>query len=117
MRDEPLAVTVRSGQNEGTTILVLQGPLTLHNTFDFQKELAGHTPPLLIVDLTGSPYMDSAGLGLLMNSYVSAQKNGRRLMLAGANERIRALLETTKVNLILKNYPTAAEAEKSVVSG
>jgi anti-anti-sigma factor len=68
---------------------------------------------LLILDLTDSPYMDSAGLGLLMNYYVSAEKNGRKLLLAGANERIQALLQMTRVNLILRNYPTAAEAEAS----
>jgi anti-anti-sigma factor len=114
MRDAPLAVTARSGLHEGTTILVLQGPLTLQNSFDFQNDLSQHKPPVLILDLTESPYMDSAGLGLLMNCYVSAEKNGRKVVLAGANHRIHALLEMTRVNLILKNYATAAEAENSV---
>jgi anti-sigma B factor antagonist len=113
MRDEPLTVTAKSGLHEGTTILVLQGPLTLQSSFDFQNDLAQHKPALLVLDLTESPYMDSAGLGLLMNYYVSAEKNGRKLLLAGANHRINALLEMTKVNQILKNYPTAADAEAS----
>ena len=113
MRDAPLAVTSKSGLHEGTTILVLQGPLTLQNSFDFQRDLAELKPAVLILDLTESPYMDSAGLGLLMNCYVSAEKNGRKVLLAGVNERIRALLELTRVNLILKNYPTVAEAEAS----
>ena len=114
MRDEPLAVTAKSGLHEGTTILVLQGPLTLQNSFDFQRDLAQQKPPVLIIDLTESPYMDSAGLGLLMNCYVSAEKNSRKVLLAGANQRINALLEMTKVDLILKNYATAADAEASV---
>jgi len=113
MRDEPLTVTLAKGRGEGVTILLLKGPLTLQNTFDFQQDLAQHKPAVLIIDLTESPYMDSAGLGLLMNGYVSAEKNGRKFLLAGANERINALLQTTKVHLILKNYPTAAEAEAS----
>jgi anti-sigma B factor antagonist len=111
MRDAPLTVTAKSGQHEGTTILTLKGPLTLQNSFDFQNDLAQHKPAVLILDLTESPYMDSAGLGLLMNCYVSAEKNGRKVLLAGVNERIRALLEMTRVNLILKNYATVAEAE------
>jgi anti-anti-sigma factor len=114
MRDEPLTVTAAPGSSEGLTILRLAGPLTLQNTFDFQQELLQHKPAVLILDLTESPYMDSAGLGLLMNYYVSAEKNGRKLLLAGANERINALLQTTKVHLILKNYPSAADAEASV---
>jgi len=113
MRDEPLAVTAKSGLHERTTILVLQGPLTLPNTYDLQRDLSEHKPPVLIFDLTGSPYMDSAGLGLLMNYYVSAEKNGRKVLLAGANQRILAVLESTRVDLILKNYTTAADAEAS----
>jgi anti-sigma B factor antagonist len=114
MRDEPLAVTTRNGLHEGTTILMLRGPLTLQNTFDFQNDLVQHKPAVLIIDLTESPYMDSAGLGLLMNCYISAEKNGRKVLLAGVNERIRAMLEMTRVHLILKNYATAADAEASV---
>jgi anti-anti-sigma factor len=114
MRDEPLTVSAAPGSSEDVTILLLKGPLTLQNTFDFQQELARHKPAILIIDLTESPYMDSAGLGLLMNGYVSAEKNGRTLLLAGASERIQALLQMTKVHLILKNYPTAADAEASV---
>jgi hypothetical protein len=49
-----------------------------------------------------------------MNCYVSAEKNGRKLLLAGANQRIHALLEMTRVHLILKNYTTAADAEASI---
>jgi anti-anti-sigma factor len=113
MHELPLTVTAATGSGEGVTILVLHGPLTLQNSFDFQRDLAQHKPAVLILDLTDSPYMDSAGLGLLMNYYVSAEKNGRKLLLAGANERIQALLQMTRVNLILKNYPTAAEAEAS----
>jgi anti-anti-sigma factor len=113
MRDEPLTVTAMDGKGDGVLVLALQGPLTLANIFLFQEEIARHEPRLLIVDLTESPYMDSAGLGSLMNAYVHAQKNGRRLVLAGANMRVNALLELTKVHLILKNYATVAEAEAS----
>jgi anti-anti-sigma factor len=113
MRDEPLTVTAAPGSSDGVTILQLHGPLTLQNSFEFQRDLAQQKPSVLILDLTDSPYMDSAGLGLLMNYYVSAQKNGRQLLLAGANERIQAVLQMTKVHLILKNYATVADAEAS----
>lgn len=114
MRDDPLVMTANPGQHEGVTILSLTGPLTLQNMFGFQQEIQQHKPQLLIFDLSHSNYMDSAGLGSLMNCYVAAEKNGRTVLLAGANDRIQALLETTKVNTILRNYPTAAEAEASI---
>lgn len=112
MRDAPLTITADS-RRDGVIVLSLNGPLTLQNIFAFQEEVARREPQLLIIDLTESPYMDSAGLGSLMNAYVHAKKNGRKLVLAGANMRVNALLETTKVHLILKNYATIADAETS----
>jgi anti-sigma B factor antagonist len=120
MRDAPLSVTATNGTRDGVTVLALDGPLTLPNIFTFQETVgqheqpvAQHEPQLLIIDLTHSPYIDSAGLGSLMNAYVHAQKSGRTLLLAGANLRVNALLEMTRVHLILKNYATVADAEAS----
>lgn len=67
--------------------------------------------PCLILDLSGVPYMDSAGLGVLMNGYVSAQNNHREFLLTGVNERVQALLEMTKVDRILRIYQSVESAE------
>jgi anti-anti-sigma factor len=114
MRDEPLTYTFTDTKPEGTTILKLDGPLTLSAMFTLQDELRSRKPQAMIVDLSNSPYMDSAGLGLLMNTYVSAQGHGRKLVLAGANERILSLLEMTKVHAVLKNFPTVEAAEAAL---
>ncbi len=113
-RDLPLSYTVIPGQHQGTTILRLSGPLILGNIFDFQKDFREMKPGALILDLTDSPYMDSAGLGLIMNYYVSAERSGRRLLIAGANDRINALLGLTRVSLLLRLYPTVADAEADI---
>jgi len=68
----------------------------------------------MVFDLSGVPYMDSAGIGILINYYVSAEKNGRRMALAGANERVEALLELTKVRNLLRTFGTAEEAVEHV---
>jgi anti-sigma B factor antagonist len=82
--------------------------------FGFQNEFRANTPQVMIVDLSESPYMDSAGLGLLMNYYVSAEGHGRKLLLVAANERITAVMQMTKVDKILKNFPTVDAAEASL---
>ena len=114
MLDQPLTHSFTNGKSEGTTILKLVGPLTLSTMFGFQNEFRSNTPQVMIVDLSESPYMDSAGLGLLMNYYVSAESHGRKLLLVGANERIQAILEMTKVQQILKNFPSVEAAEASL---
>ena len=111
MRDESFTYTSRDGTQGNTIIMKLAGPLTLTNLFAFQHELTTTHPETLILDLSGVPYMDSAGLGVLMNCYVSAEKHGRKFALAGVSERILALLELTRVNTLLKIFPTVEQAE------
>jgi anti-anti-sigma factor len=69
---------------------------------------------VMIVDLSETTYMDSAGLGLIMNYYVAAADHGRKLLLAGMNDRIKALLEMTKVLGVLQTFPSVAAAETSL---
>lgn len=114
MRDEPLTHSFTAGERDGTTILKLSGPLTISTMFGFQDELRAVKAKVLIIDLSETPYMDSAGLGLIMNSHVSAQDQGRKLLLAGVNERVKALFEMTKVQAVLTSFPSVAEAEASL---
>jgi anti-anti-sigma factor len=109
--DGPLSYSRSNGAREGVVVLTLDGPLTLRNIFAFQADLAVNPPSVMIFDLTKVEYMDSAGIGVLINYYVAAQKHGRRMTLVGANKRLDALLEMTKVKELLKNYATVEAAE------
>jgi anti-anti-sigma factor len=101
MLDKELSYTTSTGAKEGTVILTIDGPFTLSNIFQLQTELRTLKPARLIMDLTSVPYMDSAGLGVVMNYFVSAQAGGRKFLLVGVNDRVRALLEMTKVDSVL----------------
>ncbi|WP_035348983.1 STAS domain-containing protein [Edaphobacter aggregans] len=114
MDDAPLTYSRATGEREGLVVIKLTGPLTLKNIFEFQKNLAADPPQLTVFDLSDVPYMDSAGIGVLINYYVSAEKHGRRMALAGVNERVEALLDMTKVRNLLRSFPTTAEAEAQV---
>ena len=111
MLDKELSYTLSDGAKPGTTILTIEGPLTLGNMFKLQAEMRTLKPECLIMDMTGIPYMDSAGMGVIMNYYVAAQGGGRKLFLVGVNERVRTLLEMTKVESVLKMYPTVDAAQ------
>jgi anti-sigma B factor antagonist len=104
---EPLPST----NNEHAYRLV--GPLTLNNIFAFQEVLRQQSVTT-ILDLTGVPYMDSAGLGVLVNSHVSHQQRGQRLILAGVNERVLALFKLTKVDTVLEVVPNMDAAHRAL---
>jgi anti-sigma B factor antagonist len=109
MSDAALTIAIDS-PSPTATILTLVGPLVISHLFQFQTSLRAQTSSVIVLDLTGVPYMDSSGLGAILNGYVSAQKNGRRLVIAGLNSRVRALFELTKVDSVLKSYATREEA-------
>lgn len=112
LNDGPLTIERGDGKNPGTRIFRLNGPLTLRNLFELQTQLRGAAlPPLTILDLSAVPYMDSAGMGLVMNHYVRCQTNGTKLVVTGANNRVLDLFKVTKVDTVLPLAPSIEIAE------
>lgn len=112
LTDSPLTIDRRDGKNAGTRVFCLSGPLTLRNLFEFQTELRSADPtPLTIIDIAGVPYMDSAGMGLVMNHYVRCTTRGTKLVVTGANSRVMDLFKVTKVDTVLPLVATVDEAE------
>jgi anti-sigma B factor antagonist len=114
MSAEPLTLESVVGQAPGCRILRLTGPLTLNNLFEFQNTLRSDPPQALILDLTAVPYMDSAGMGAIINYFVSSQRHGRKLVVAGVNGRVLELFRMTKVEGLLTMKPTVTEAERAI---
>ena len=113
LNDGPLTIERKEGRNPGTQVFSLVGPLTLRNLFELQSELRRATPPpLTVIDLTEVPYVDSAGMGLVMNHYVRCQTRGAKLVVVGANNRVLDLFRVTKVDKVLPLVPTLDEAEE-----
>ncbi|MBS1805727.1 MAG: STAS domain-containing protein [Acidobacteria bacterium] len=112
LNDGPLTIDRADGKNAGTRIFRLNGPLTLRNLFELQSELrTAALPPLTVIDLSQVPYMDSAGMGLVMNHYVRCQTNGTKLVVSGANSRVMDLFKVTKVDTVLPLAPSIEAAE------
>jgi anti-sigma B factor antagonist len=114
MRDAPLQLETVPGSAPETIIVRLNGPLTLTNLFGLQDQLRSLQVKHTILDFENVPYMDSAGLGAVVNFYVSSERRGQTLALAGVNGRVLALFEQTKVNQVLSFYTGTDEAEAAI---
>jgi anti-sigma B factor antagonist len=112
MPDAKLAIQSKPGIREGTLILVLNGPLTLSNLFEFQSLVRASEAQSLIVDLSAVPYVDSAGIGCLVGGHISHQRNQRRFSLVGVNDRVRTILNITGVESLFPIFATIDQAEK-----
>src|SRR6266496_5561743 len=110
MPDLPLEVNVVPHENASFRVLRLNGPLTLSNLFDFQSIVRAADTRSTIVDLTGVPYVDSAGIGCLVGAYLSHQRNNRKFILVGINDRIRNILKITQVENVFSIHNSIEDA-------
>jgi anti-sigma B factor antagonist len=67
----------------------------------------------VIFDLSKVTKVDSAGLGKIVNCLSRLKLAGGALYLAGVSEMVAGLLKLTKVDRLVKVYPTAQQAAQS----
>jgi len=116
MRMDEIQVQATTGRG-GVRILKLQGSLTLNSTFDFQSAARRETTGAIIVDLSGVPYMDSAGLGAILGVLASCERTRRRFAIAGAPERLQTLFRVARVDTLLPAFASVEEAETRLSAG
>jgi anti-sigma B factor antagonist len=111
MQPDPITVEILPGKSGGTRIIRITGPVTLQNFFQLQDALKKEHPQVTIIDLSGVPYMDSAGMGAIINYYVSAQRRGEKVIAAGTNYRVLELFKLTKVDSLIPLADSVEQAE------
>jgi anti-sigma B factor antagonist len=67
----------------------------------------------LLLNLGNVNYVDSAGLGEIVQSYATVNKNGGSLKLLHVTKRIKDLLSITKLLTVFETYDSEAEAVTS----
>jgi anti-sigma B factor antagonist len=64
----------------------------------------------LVVNLADVVYIDSAGMGTLVDATMAARKSGGQLKLASIPRKVRDLLEATNLFRVLEVHPDEAAA-------
>jgi anti-anti-sigma factor len=114
MPKDQLDYSFQTTSNPRCTVLTLQGGLTLSHIFELQNQLRDLDTDLLILDCTALEYMDSAGLGVVVNFYVSQSNTGRKVAIVGVSERVWALFTSTRVDQFFPRFPSVEAAVSSV---
>jgi len=87
------------------TILTITGEITLSAGGDVQlkdkiQSLLQQGRRKILLDLGNVSYVDSAGLGQLVQATVTASKNGAKLKLLNLTKRLNDLLVVTKLSTV-----------------
>jgi len=106
-----------SDPKNGPHILRLCGPLILTTLAEFQSRVRADQSHNLILDLTDVPYIDSAGIGALVGTYVRHQRDENGLSLVGVTDRVHQALKIAHIERFFRFFDTLGEAQaKNVVS-
>jgi len=97
----------------GVTVLDLEGQLTFTSGAEMgrlvQALLVGGATQL-VLNLEGVSYIDSAGLGAMVEAFTVARHNAVNLKLLNPTERTRHLLEITGLAQIVETFDSEAAA-------
>lgn len=111
---EQVQVEGRPGARPELRILRLAGPLNLVTVPGFLDVIRAEKSPAVILDLSGVTMLDSAGVGSLIQTFISFQKEKRKLALVGLSDRAKSVLELTRVAKLFPIYESAEEAESKI---
>jgi len=74
-------------------------PSTFHCLFDLLPENLRYSSH--IIDLSGVPYMDSMGLGMIVTHFVGCKNRGIQLTITGVGPRVHELFKIAHVDSLL----------------
>lgn len=107
------AITVETRERPGALVVEVAGEVNLHSSpqlLTSLRELAARHPKRLVIDLAGVSYMDSSGLGSLVDVKRRVERHGGRLTLAGLQPRVRSVFEIAQLHRFFNIAPSVAEA-------
>lgn len=87
--------------------------LTSHNSSDLKSEiaiLAAEGNNFILLNMTDVEFMDSSGLGAILNANRSAKENGGILVIYGLNQNNANLIRIAKLDKVLLIAHTEKEA-------
>ncbi|HLK04515.1 MAG TPA: STAS domain-containing protein [Candidatus Acidoferrum sp.] len=109
-----MSVKVEIHETDGVSVVSLNGRIVLGEESSVLREavknLMDAGKKKVVLDMSNVTYIDSAGLGILVSSYVSAKTQGALIRLCALGHKFREVLQLTRLLTIFEVYDTQADA-------
>ena len=96
------------------SIFTPEGAIDLHVSPELRASLRtiidDEKPKRLVVDLSRVPYIDSSGIAVLIGAMQSLEHEGGTFLLAGAQEGVRMILESARLDQYFRLFPDVESA-------
>ena len=108
---------VKNVRTQGNAMLAsIHGEIDLHNSPDLRGQLLrlldGAKPARFILNLGDVPYMDSSAIAVMVETLQKLKKNNGKLYLTDLQPRVKALLESARLETIFVLCVNEEEALK-----
>jgi anti-sigma B factor antagonist len=109
--DESLAIETR--QEQGATIVAARGEVNVFSSVALRDTLRRATaaqPRLLILDLSGTVYIDSSGVATIVEALQAVRAYKGKLVLAGMRPQVRGTFEIVRLDRVFVMVDSVGEA-------
>jgi anti-sigma B factor antagonist len=103
---------VRAERERDVTILHLNGEIDLRTSPQLRGTV-DRKPARIILDLSGVSYVDSSGVGTIVELKRRAMRHESRIILVGLQERVRSVFEITRLDKFFEIADSIDEARKA----
>lgn len=101
-------------ESEGRDIVRVNGDIDAYSTGELKKfmiDLISRTEKsTLVIDMSNVPYVDSAGLGMLVSILRESKSAGKSLVLASMKPNVKRIFELTRLDKVFTITDTVQEA-------
>src|SRR5947207_13569655 len=95
-------------------VFATEGAIDLHVSPELRASVRAiiddEKPKRLVVDLSRVPYIDSSGLAVLIGAMQTLELEGGLFLLAGAQEGVRMILESARLDQYFRLFPSVEAA-------
>lgn len=116
MSAAPRNLEIESQQAGAARIVRLRGEIDLRSSpllRDHLLELSERREPHVVIDLTDVVYIDSSGVGTMVEFKRRTDRTGGRIALVGLQPRVRSVFEVTRLDKFFVIRASLAEAVDS----
>jgi anti-sigma B factor antagonist len=117
--ERPFVVSIESA-DPATSIVVVEGNVDMAVAAEFTRALTEaieERADSLLIDLTSVTFIDSTGLNALVHAFERQRLFRRGFAIVSDDSRLAMMLEVTRLDRVLKRFPTRDQALAALSRG
>jgi len=113
MQPVQLNVQMQDSGDVTPSVAKLDGTLVLETVNQFLQTMRPQPSPGLVMDMSGVSFLDSAGVGALVQLFVHRRSQGQKFALAALTPQATAVMQVAGLTKLLPVFSSVAEAQQA----